>query len=276
MGQLLTLYCRGRACSTLCRASSATTITGQIHLQETLISWGFFLPQVESKLQRYIVASGLGRERFGCAHRRSLSRTVFVPDAFTIVRYGDRTLLPDSSVITFSQNDICIWFSRGSRNGQKYQISRRPKACLTFVNVRVALYNIRNIGANSFFLDYSERLLIEFFNMDTNLITIDDFSRIDLRVAEVKSVENHPNADKLLILKIDAGDGIKDRQLVAGLKGHYSPAELIGKKIIIVNNLTPAVLRGVESQGMLLAAQDAGRVVILSPEKDVRPGASIR
>lgn len=129
---------------------------------------------------------------------------------------------------------------------------------------------------NSFFLDYSERLLIEFFNMDTNLITIDDFSRIDLRVAEIKSVEDHPNANKLLILKIDAGDGIKDRQLVAGLKGHYSPAELIGKKIIIVNNLTPAVLRGVESQGMLLAAQDAGRVVILSPEKDVRPGASIR
>ncbi len=112
--------------------------------------------------------------------------------------------------------------------------------------------------------------------MDASLITIEDFSRIDLRVAEIKSVEDHPNADKLLILKIDVGDGIEDRQLVAGIKGHYSPSELIGKKIIIVNNLAPAVLRGVESQGMLLAAQDAQKVVILSPEKDVRPGSSVR
>lgn len=112
--------------------------------------------------------------------------------------------------------------------------------------------------------------------MDANLITIEDFSRIDLRVAEIKSVEDHPNADKLLILKIDVGDGIEDRQVVAGIKGYYSPSELIGKKIIIVNNLAPAVLRGVESQGMLLAAQDGQKVVILSPEKDVSPGSSVR
>ncbi|MFQ5862759.1 MAG: methionine--tRNA ligase subunit beta [Candidatus Brocadiales bacterium] len=108
------------------------------------------------------------------------------------------------------------------------------------------------------------------------MITIEDFSRIDLRVAEIKSVEDHPQADKLLVLKIDAGDSSQGRQLVAGLRGHYSPSELVGKKIIIVNNLAPAVLRGVESQGMLLAAQDGQKVVILSPEKDVRPGARVR
>lgn len=107
-------------------------------------------------------------------------------------------------------------------------------------------------------------------------ITIEDFLRIELRVAEIKAVENHPQADKLLILKIDAGDGREGRQVVAGLKGHYRPEELVGKKVIIVNNLTPAVLRGVESQGMLLAAQDGARVVILTTEKDVRPGASVR
>jgi methionyl-tRNA synthetase len=112
--------------------------------------------------------------------------------------------------------------------------------------------------------------------MNSNLISIEEFSRIDLRVAEIKSVEDHPDADKLLVLKIDAGDGIEDRQLVAGIKGHYSPSELVGKKVIIVNNLTPAVLRGVESQGMLLAAQDGQDIVVLGPEKDVRAGAQVR
>ncbi len=112
--------------------------------------------------------------------------------------------------------------------------------------------------------------------MNSNLISIEEFSRIDLRVAEIKSVEDHPDADKLLVLKIDAGDGIEDRQLVAGIKGHYSPSELVGKKIIIVNNLTPAVLRGVESQGMLLAVQDGQDIVVLGPEKDVRAGAQVR
>ncbi len=127
-----------------------------------------------------------------------------------------------------------------------------------------------------FLLDYLESLLIEFYGMDTDLITIEDLSRIDLRIAEIKSVEDHPNADKLVVLKIDAGDGIEDRQLVAGIKGHYSPSELIGKKVIIVNNLTPAVLRGMESQGMLLAAQDGQNVVLLGPDKDISPGTPVR
>ena len=107
------------------------------------------------------------------------------------------------------------------------------------------------------------------------MITIEDFAQIDLRVAEVKSVEPHPNADKLLVLKIDAGDGIEGRQLVAGIKNHYKPEELVGKKVIIVNNLAPAVLRGVESQGMLLAARDGNNIVILITEKDVKPGSKI-
>ena len=108
------------------------------------------------------------------------------------------------------------------------------------------------------------------------MITIEDLRRIELRVAEVKSVEDHPQAQKLLILKIDAGYGVGGRQLVAGIKGHYRPEELVGKKVIIVNNLAPALLRGVESQGMLLAAQDGDKVVILTTEKDVKPGAIVR
>ena len=105
-------------------------------------------------------------------------------------------------------------------------------------------------------------------------ISIQDFSEIDLRVAEIKAVEEHPDADKLLVLKIDAGDG--EKQLVAGIKNHYSVEELIGRKIIIVNNLAPAVLRGVESQGMLLAAKDDDKVVLLTTEKDVKPGSRVQ
>ena len=105
-------------------------------------------------------------------------------------------------------------------------------------------------------------------------ISIQDFSEIDLRVAEIKAVEEHPNADKLLVLKVDTGDG--EKQLVAGIKNHYSAEELIGRKIIVVNNLAPAVLRGVESQGMLLAARDDDKVILLTTEKDVKPGSRVQ
>ncbi len=105
-------------------------------------------------------------------------------------------------------------------------------------------------------------------------ISIQDFSEIDLRVAEIKAVEEHPNADKLLVLKIDTGDG--EKQLVAGIKNHYSVEELIGRKIVVVNNLAPAVLRGVESQGMLLAAKNDDKVVLLTAEKDVKPGSRVQ
>lgn len=100
--------------------------------------------------------------------------------------------------------------------------------------------------------------------------------KIDLRVAEIKHAEPHPNADKLLILKIDAGDGMEGRQIVAGIRSTYQPEELVGKKIVIVNNLAPATLRGVESQGMLLAAKDGSQVVILTTEKDIKPGSKIQ
>ena len=105
-------------------------------------------------------------------------------------------------------------------------------------------------------------------------INIQDFSEIDLRVAEIKAVEEHPDADKLLVLKIDAGDG--EKQLVAGIKNHYSTEELVGRKIIVVNNLAPAGLRGMESQGMLLAAKDGDKVVLLTTEKDVASGSRVQ
>ncbi|MGR3220055.1 MAG: methionine--tRNA ligase subunit beta [Candidatus Anammoxibacter sp.] len=108
------------------------------------------------------------------------------------------------------------------------------------------------------------------------MISIEDFAKIDLRVAKITSAVAHPNADKLLLLKVDAGDGIEDRQLVAGIRAHYSPEELVGKNVIIVNNLAPVVLRGEESQGMVLAASDGDDIILLTADKDVAPGSTIR
>ncbi len=105
------------------------------------------------------------------------------------------------------------------------------------------------------------------------MITLSDFQDIDLRIARVESVEPHPNADKLLLIKLDLGG--EQKQTVAGLKEYYSSDELIGKHVVVVNNLEPAKLRGVESQCMLLAAQAEGKVVLLVPEKEVSPGAKV-
>ncbi|MGN6716497.1 MAG: methionine--tRNA ligase subunit beta [Candidatus Binatia bacterium] len=105
------------------------------------------------------------------------------------------------------------------------------------------------------------------------MISIEDFRKVELRVATIKSAEPHPNADKLMVLQIDLGD--EQRQICAGIRGQYAPEELLGRQIVVVANLETAKLRGLDSQGMLLAASDDGRVVILTPEKSVAAGAKI-
>ena len=106
------------------------------------------------------------------------------------------------------------------------------------------------------------------------MISIDDFRKVELKVATVKSAEVHPNADKLIVLQVDLGS--EQRQICAGIRNHYTPEELVGKQIVVVANLETAKLRGLESQGMLLAASDEGRVIILTPEKPVLAGAPVK
>ncbi|MFN3392724.1 MAG: methionine--tRNA ligase subunit beta, partial [Meiothermus ruber] len=108
-----------------------------------------------------------------------------------------------------------------------------------------------------------------------SLITIDEFAKVDFRVAEVIKAEKHPKADKLLVLTLNVGD--HTRQVVSGIAQYYTPESLVGKKLVLVANLKPAVLRGVESQGMILAGEDAqGRIVVVTPEQDLPPGAKVR
>ena len=107
------------------------------------------------------------------------------------------------------------------------------------------------------------------------MLSIDEFQRLELRVATIVEAVPHPNADRLLVLQVDLGS--ERRQLVAGIRAHYEPQALVGKQVVVVANLAPAMLRGVESQGMLLAASDAeGRLAFVTPEKPVAAGAAVK
>jgi len=105
-------------------------------------------------------------------------------------------------------------------------------------------------------------------------ITIDDFKKVVLKVGKVFEATAHTNANKLLVLKVDLGGG-ETRQVVSGIKQWYAPETLVGKSVILVANLAPAMLRGVESQGMVLAASSGDQVILLSPEKDAAPGSKV-
>ncbi len=106
-------------------------------------------------------------------------------------------------------------------------------------------------------------------------ITYDDFAKLALRIGLVLSAERHPNADKLLVLKVDVGEP-EPRTIVAGIAAAYAPEDLVGKTITVVANLKPVKLRGIVSQGMLLAAGGADVAALLSPIKPVPPGTIVK
>lgn len=107
-------------------------------------------------------------------------------------------------------------------------------------------------------------------------ITIDDFIKVKLKVGRIMSAERIEGSDKLLRLEVDLGEELK-RQILAGVGKTYQPEDLVGKEAVFAANLAPRKMMGYESQGMLLACgETAEEVVILTPQKDVAPGSSIR
>jgi len=109
---------------------------------------------------------------------------------------------------------------------------------------------------------------------EEELVTLDEFKKLELRIAEIKEVADHPNADRLYVITIDLGD--KKKQIVAGIKNSYPKEALLGKQVVVVDNLEPVVLRGVESQAMLLAVQDEQGIFIISPERKVKLGSIVK
>ena len=105
-------------------------------------------------------------------------------------------------------------------------------------------------------------------------IKFEDWSKLDLRVGKILKVEDIEGADKLYKLKVDIGS--EKRTLAAGLKEFYKKEELKGKKCVVFVNLTPRIMRGVESKGMILAADEDGKPTLIAPEKDVAIGSKIR
>ena len=107
-----------------------------------------------------------------------------------------------------------------------------------------------------------------------DIVTIDDFDKIKLKIAKVTNCENHPKADRLLVLTLKIGE--ETRQVVSGIKQWYTAEGLIGKKVVVITNLKPVKLRGIESKGMVLAAEDSeGNLSLLSTLDDIQDGATI-
>ena len=106
------------------------------------------------------------------------------------------------------------------------------------------------------------------------MIPFNDFKKLDIRIGRILDVNPHPKADKLLVLKIDIGD--ETRTIVAGIKNHYEREELMDKKVIVITNLEQKELRGIKSEGMILAAVKDDKVVLLIPDEDIKEGAIVQ
>jgi len=114
----------------------------------------------------------------------------------------------------------------------------------------------------------------ESFDTIEKMISFEEFQKLDLRTAKILKAEKVENSDKLFRLEVDLGD--EKRQLVAGLGQFYKPRELIGRAVVVVANLEPKVILGLESRGMLLAADVGGEPVLVVPEKEAPPGSKVR
>ena len=106
-------------------------------------------------------------------------------------------------------------------------------------------------------------------------ISYEDFMKVQLKVGKVLECTEHTNANKLLVLKVDIGGG-EVRQIVSGIKQWYTPAQLVGKNVIVVANLAPKPMRGVDSQGMILAASSGADVIVCMPEKEAVAGSQVK
>ena len=106
------------------------------------------------------------------------------------------------------------------------------------------------------------------------MIPFEDFKKLSIKIARIKEVKDHPNADKLYVIKIDVGG--EEKEVVAGIKKAYKPEELKEKLVVVVDNLETATIRGVESKGMILATHDGDKLAVLSPDKDVSPGSTVK
>ena len=106
------------------------------------------------------------------------------------------------------------------------------------------------------------------------MITLDDFKKVELKVARVLSAEHIEGSEKLLKLQVDLGS--EQRQILSGIAKYYQPADLVGRNIVVITNLAPRMMMGLESNGMVLAAGDGETIALLQPDKEMPVGSSIK
>ena len=108
-------------------------------------------------------------------------------------------------------------------------------------------------------------------------IALADFQKVALRTGTIVEAVAHPNADRLLVLQVEiGGEPPERRQVVAGIKTHYAPTDLIGRSVVVVTNLEPATIRGVESQGMVLAASQGQDLTLVVLDRPLPPGSLVK
>ncbi|MFZ9660489.1 MAG: methionine--tRNA ligase subunit beta, partial [Chitinophagaceae bacterium] len=145
-----------------------------------------------------------------------------------------------------------------------YQIEKLQKAEASAIKV---------IDATNITTSNPEKIIQEIKESKAE-INFDDFAKLDLRIGKIIQAEKVEKADKLLKLEVDLG--YEKRTVVSGIALHYSPEEIIGKQVVIVANLAPRKMRGIESKGMILMAEDAsGKLHFVNPEKEINPGAGV-
>lgn len=104
-------------------------------------------------------------------------------------------------------------------------------------------------------------------------VKFEDFKKLNIRIAKILKVEDHPNADKLYLVTVSTGE--EEKTIIAGIRPYYKKEELEGRSVVIIDNLEPATIRGVVSNGMLLATKDEGSLAILVPEREIKIGSPV-
>lgn len=181
------------------------------------------------------------------------------------------SFLPDTAEAIFKQLNTTVtgWDSLSEFNGIKVNDKvGNPEILFGRIDIDKKLQEIKDE------MEGEEQRVEEEVKVEPKeMITIEDFDKVELRVAKVLEAEKHPKADKLLVLKLQVGN--ETRQVVSGIAKDYQPADLVGKSVILVANLKPVKLRGIESQGMILAASDNKKLVLGSLDGEIASGTLI-
>jgi methionyl-tRNA synthetase len=153
------------------------------------------------------------------------------------------------------------WYDAAKTEMREGHLTNKPKILFTKIEDEVIekeIKKLENAGEEK---------------SQTEYISFEEFQKIDLRVATIKEAEKVKKTDKLLKLKIEVANTTKT--IVAGVAEYYKPENLIGKQIVVVNNLQPTTIRGIESQGMLLAARENDQLTLLTTDNIIKSGSKI-